>query len=83
MTKVVAAYRNTAKATKHEDDVAFRGATFTQAPWESVNWFRVEGRCTYNMAMAHEQGITYIIKITYFRPPSIVSTSAVPECCSQ
>jgi len=83
MTKLIIAFRNIANATNDEDGVAFSSATFIQAPWESVNWFRVETRYTYSMAISHERGITYTIKITYFRPPSIVSTSSVSECFSQ
>ena len=83
ITKLIIASRNIAKATKNDDGVAFSSATFIQAPWESVNWFRVERRYTYSMAISHERGITYIIKITYFRPASIVSTRAVSECFSQ
>jgi hypothetical protein len=82
MTKLIIAFRDIAKATKNDDGVTFSSATFTQAPWESVKWFRVERRHTYSMAISHEQGITNTIKITYFRPPSIVSTSTVSKCCS-
>ena len=69
MTKLVVAFHNFANAIKNDGGVAFSSATFTQAPWESVNWFRVERRYTCSMASSHERDITYTINITYFRLP--------------
>jgi uncharacterized membrane protein len=61
MTKLIIAFRNIANAIENDDGAAFSSPTFTQTPWESVNWFRAERRYTYSMVISHERGITYTI----------------------
>ena len=85
MTKLLVAFRNFVNMPKQTNKKYKAMAWPSVAPRSQKHrgnlstGSELRGGYIYSMAISHEREITYIIKITYFRPPSNVSASNASE----